>query len=65
MGTPEFAVPILEAIHKSDNKILEIYTQPAKKKIEAKKFKIHLYIIALKNLIFLSDVPFHWQIVRN
>ena len=32
MGTPDFAVPILEAIHNSDNEILEIYTQPAKKK---------------------------------
>ena len=31
MGTPNFAVPILEAIHKSDHKILEVYTQPAKK----------------------------------
>ena len=31
MGTPDFAVPILEAINNSDNKILEIYTQPAKK----------------------------------
>ena len=31
MGTPIFAVPILEAIHQSDHKILEVYTQPAKK----------------------------------
>ena len=31
MGTPNFAVPILEAIHQSDHKILEVYTQPAKK----------------------------------
>ena len=39
MGTPEFAVPILEAIHKSENKILEIYTQPAKKKDRGQKIK--------------------------
>ena len=32
MGTPEFAVPTLKAIHKSGHKILEVYTQPAKKK---------------------------------
>ena len=31
MGTPNFAVPILEAIHESDHKILEVYTQPASK----------------------------------
>ena len=31
MGTPNFAVPILEAIHQSDHKILEVYTQPATK----------------------------------
>ena len=37
MGTPDFAVPILEAIHKSDNEIIEIYTQPAKKKDRGQK----------------------------
>ena len=31
MGTPNFAVPILKAIHDSDHKILEVYTQPATK----------------------------------
>ena len=39
MGTPDFAVPILETIHNSHNEILEIYTQPAKKKIEVKSSK--------------------------
>lgn len=28
MGTPDFAVPILKAIHESDHTILEVYTQP-------------------------------------
>ena len=37
MGTPDFAVPILEALQNSDNKILEIYTQPAKKKDRGQK----------------------------
>ena len=31
MGTPDFAVPILKAIHESDHKILEVYTQPPTK----------------------------------
>jgi|MDTG01.3.fsa_nt_gb methionyl-tRNA formyltransferase len=31
MGTPDFAVPVLEAIHRSDHKILEVYTQPPTK----------------------------------
>ena len=37
MGTPDFAVPILETIHNSHNEILEIYTQPAKKKDRGQK----------------------------
>ena len=32
MGTPEFAVPSLKSIANSSHKILEVYTQPAKKK---------------------------------
>ena len=32
MGTPEFAVPILESIYKSNHKILSVYTQSPKKK---------------------------------
>ncbi len=38
MGTPNFAVPILKAIHKSDNEILEVYTQPATKSGRGQKF---------------------------
>ena len=32
MGTPEFSVPILESIHNSKHKVIEVYTQPPKKK---------------------------------
>ena len=32
MGTPEFSVPILESILNSNHKILNVYTQPPKKK---------------------------------
>ena len=32
MGSPGFALPILEAIHISQHKIIEVYTQPPKKK---------------------------------
>ena len=32
MGTPNFAVPILKILHQSSHKILEVYTQPPKKK---------------------------------
>tara|TARA_B100001057_G_scaffold211210_1_gene211692 strand:- start:1565 stop:2485 length:921 start_codon:yes stop_codon:yes gene_type:complete len=38
MGTPYFAVPILKAIHESDHKILEVYTQPATKSGRGQKF---------------------------
>ena len=32
MGTPNFAVPILKSLYQSNHKILEVYTQPPKKK---------------------------------
>ena len=32
MGTPEFAVPFLKSINESNHNILEVYTQPPKKK---------------------------------
>ena len=32
MGTPDFAIPALEAINQSNHQILEVYTQPPKKK---------------------------------
>ena len=38
MGTPNFAVPILKAINKSDHEILEVYTQPAAKSGRGQKF---------------------------
>jgi methionyl-tRNA formyltransferase len=37
MGTPNFAVPVLKSLYSSKHKILEVYTQPPKKKIVAKK----------------------------
>ena len=38
MGTPNFAVPMLKAIHESNHKILEVYTQPANKSGRGQKF---------------------------
>ena len=40
MGTPDFAVPILKAIHESKHKILEVYTQPPKKKNRGQKINL-------------------------
>ncbi len=37
MGTPEFAVPILESINDTSHKILNVYTQPPKKKSRGQK----------------------------
>tara|TARA_B100000035_G_scaffold307604_1_gene311102 strand:+ start:2451 stop:3380 length:930 start_codon:yes stop_codon:yes gene_type:complete len=37
MGTPDFAVPTLKSIYKSNHKVLEVYTQPAKKKDRGQK----------------------------
>ena len=46
MGTPEFAVPILKAIHLSDHEVLEVYTQPPTKSGRGQKINhsnIHGY----------------------
>jgi methionyl-tRNA formyltransferase len=40
MGTPNFAVPILKSIYQSNYKILEVYTQPPKKKNRGQKLHI-------------------------
>ena len=37
MGTPDFSVPILKSIVDSKHKILEVYTQPPKKKNRGQK----------------------------
>ena len=37
MGTPEFSVPILESLHQSNHKIIEVYTQPPTKKNRGQK----------------------------
>lgn len=45
MGTPKFSVPILKSIYKSNHKVLEVYTQPPKKKNRGQKIlssPIHL-----------------------
>ena len=47
MGTPDFSVPILEALHKSEHEIIQVYTQPPKKNNVAKKLVLHLFIILL------------------
>ena len=40
MGTPEFAVPILDSINKSKHNILSVYTQPPKKRDRGLKLRI-------------------------
>ena len=41
MGTPDFAVPILESIYRSEHKILAVYTQPPKKRDRGQHKIIH------------------------
>ena len=51
MGTPEFAVPILDSINKSKHNILSVYTQPPKKRDRGLKLRlssIHEYSKATK-----------------
>mgnify|MGYP001289902658 CR=1 FL=1 len=47
MGTPKFSVPILKSIHDADYDIIQVYTQPPKKKTAVKKLIKLLYIIIL------------------
>ena len=62
MGTPEFSVPILKSIYETNNKILEVYTQPPKKKNRGQKIMnspIHEYSkklgISVRNPIVFDD----------
>ncbi len=46
MGTPNFAVPILKSLHESYHEVLEVYTQPPKKKNRGQKISfspVHQY----------------------
>ena len=73
MGTPNFAVPILKAIHKSDHKILEVYTQPPKKKDRGQKIQnspVHNFAkkknikVRLPNLLDKQDEIDHIRILN-
>jgi len=62
MGTPEFSVPIFKSIYETDNKILEVYTQPPKKKNRGQKIinsPIHehskKFRISVRNPIVFND----------
>ena len=51
MGTPDFAVPILKSINNSNHNILEVYTQPPKKRDRGQKINsspIHRYSDQIK-----------------
>ena len=48
MGNPEFAVPTLKSLNKSEHKILSVYTQPPKKKFRGQKFKESQYMLYQK-----------------
>ena len=52
MGTPDFAVPILQSIKESNHQILEVYTQPPQKKNRGQKESFtSVYNFSLKNKI--------------
>jgi methionyl-tRNA formyltransferase len=62
MGTPEFSVPIFKSIYETNNKILEVYTQPPKKKNRGQKIinsPIHEHSkklsISVRNPIVFDD----------
>jgi methionyl-tRNA formyltransferase len=58
MGTPIFAIPILESIYNSNHKILEVYSQPPQKKNRGQKIKnspVHDFAIKLNIPIRCPD----------
>ena len=56
MGTPDFAVPILQSINNSKHNILAVYTQPPKKRIVVRKKKFLQYIAFLKKIKLRLDI---------
>ena len=65
MGTPHFAVPILKSINESSHEIINVYTQPPKKKIVVKKLVFHQFISFQVKLIFQLGVQKHCLIKKN
>ena len=52
MGTSEFAVPILKSLQESKHIILEVYTQPPKKRDRGQKLNLTpIHIFSKKNNI--------------
>ena len=52
MGTPEFAVPILKSLYESKHNILEVYTQPPKKRDRGQKLNLSsIHTFSKKNNI--------------
>lgn len=46
MGTPDFAVPALKALHEAGHKILAVYSQPPRPKgrgQQVQRLPVHLY----------------------
>ena len=57
MGTPEFAVPILQSISNSNHKVAGVYTQPPKKKFRGQKILESPIHTASKKLNFQIRYP--------
>ena len=65
MGTPSFSVPILKSINLSNHKILEVYTQPPKKKTVDKKLVFLPFIAILMKLIYQLDILQHLSLKKS
>ena len=55
MGTPDFSVPILEALHKSEHEIIQVYTQPPKKNRGQKISVTPIHNFAYKNKLIVRS----------
>ena len=59
MGTPEFAVPTLEALKNSNNEILAVYCQPASKANRGQK------LLDFKSRRFSKKILFKFKNTQN
>ena len=65
MGTPDFAVQILSKIYNSKHKILRVYTQSPKKKIEVRKLIYLLFMSIVKKIKSMLDILKNLTQIRN
>jgi len=61
MGTPEFAVPALRALHKAGHEIVAVYTQPPRPANRGKKLSKSAVYLCADELGYKIETPFNFK----